>query len=251
MSTAEQIIQIRKLNKTYHKAKQPALVNLDLKIGQGEIFGLLGPNGAGKTTTISILSGLLAPTSGEVVINGLTLNKHLDKIKPLIGIVPQEIALYEKLTLRENLKFISQIYGLEKENQNSQINSYLEMLGLLSRANDLVQTYSGGMKRRANLIAGILHKPEILFLDEPTVGVDVHSRAVILDYIKELNQSGTTIIYTSHYLEEAEKICTQVAIIDHGRIISEGKPNDLVGHPDKPANLENLFIELTGRELRD
>ena len=251
MSTAEQIIQIRKLNKTYHKAKQPALVNLDLKIGQGEIFGLLGPNGAGKTTTISILSGLLAPTSGEVVINGLNLNKHLDKIKPLIGIVPQEIALYEKLTLRENLKFISQIYGLEKENQNSQINSYLEMLGLLSRANDLVQTYSGGMKRRANLIAGILHKPEILFLDEPTVGVDVHSRAVILDYIKELNQSGTTIIYTSHYLEEAEKICTQVAIIDHGRIISEGKPNDLVGHPDKPANLENLFIELTGRELRD
>ena len=251
MSTAEQIIQIRKLNKTYHKAKQPALVNLDLEIGQGEIFGLLGPNGAGKTTTISILSGLLAPTSGEVVINGLTLNKHLDKIKPLIGIVPQEIALYEKLTLRENLKFISQIYGLEKENQNSQINSYLEMLGLLSRANDLVQTYSGGMKRRANLIAGILHKPEILFLDEPTVGVDVHSRAVILDYIKELNQSGTTIIYTSHYLEEAEKICTQVAIIDHGRIISEGKPNDLVGHPDKPANLENLFIELTGRELRD
>ena len=127
MSTAEQIIQIRKLNKTYHKAKQPALVNLDLKIGQGEIFGLLGPNGAGKTTTISILSGLLAPTSGEVVINGLNLNKHLDKIKPLIGIVPQEIALYEKLTLRENLKFISQIYGLEKENQNSQINSYLEM----------------------------------------------------------------------------------------------------------------------------
>jgi ABC-2 type transport system ATP-binding protein len=251
VSTAEQIIQIRKLNKTYHKAKQPALVNLDLKIGQGEIFGLLGPNGAGKTTTISILSGLLAPTSGEVVINGLNLNKHLDKIKPLIGIVPQEIALYEKLTLRENLKFISQIYGLEKENQNSQINSYLEMLGLLSRANDLVQTYSGGMKRRANLIAGILHKPEILFLDEPTVGVDVHSRAVILDYIKELNQSGTTIIYTSHYLEEAEKICTQVAIIDHGRIISEGKPNDLVGHPDKPANLENLFIELTGRELRD
>ena len=251
MSTAEQIIQIRKLNKTYHKAKQPALVNLDLKIGQGEIFGLLGPNGAGKTTTISILSGLLAPTSGEVVINGLNLNKHLDKIKPLIGIVPQEIALYEKLTLRENLKFISQIYGLEKENQNSPINSYLEMLGLLSRANDLVQTYSGGMKRRANLIAGILHKPEILFLDEPTVGVDVHSRAVILDYIKELNQSGTTIIYTSHYLEEAEKICTQVAIIDHGRIISEGKPNDLVGHPDKPANLENLFIELTGRELRD
>jgi ABC-2 type transport system ATP-binding protein len=251
VSTAEQIIQIRKLNKTYHKAKQPALVNLDLKIGKGEIFGLLGPNGAGKTTTISILSGLLAPTSGEVVINGLNLNKHLDKIKPLIGIVPQEIALYEKLTLRENLKFISQIYGLEKENQNSQINSYLEMLGLLSRANDLVQTYSGGMKRRANLIAGILHKPEILFLDEPTVGVDVHSRAVILDYIKELNQSGTTIIYTSHYLEEAEKICTQVAIIDHGRIISEGKPNDLVGHPDKPANLENLFIELTGRELRD
>jgi ABC-2 type transport system ATP-binding protein len=251
VSTAEQIIQIRKLNKTYHKAKQPALVNLDLEIGQGEIFGLLGPNGAGKTTTISILSGLLAPTSGEVVINGLNLNKHLDKIKPLIGIVPQEIALYEKLTLRENLKFISQIYGLEKENQNSQINSYLEMLGLLSRANDLVQTYSGGMKRRANLIAGILHKPEILFLDEPTVGVDVHSRAVILDYIKELNQSGTTIIYTSHYLEEAEKICTQVAIIDHGRIISEGKPNDLVGHPDKPANLENLFIELTGRELRD
>jgi ABC-2 type transport system ATP-binding protein len=245
------VITIENLSKTYKGSDNPALDHLSLGIAEKEIFGLLGPNGAGKTTTIHILCGLIRPTSGEITINGLKLDKSLVKIRPIIGVVPQEIALYPTLTARENLQFIGGMYGLRGPFLRQRINECLDMLGLLKFAGRKIKTYSGGMKRRINLIAGILHKPQILFLDEPTVGIDVQSRTVILNYLKELNRSGSTIIYTSHYLGEAEYFCTRIAILDYGRIIAEGRPKELIADNPESMDLEDLFLRLTGRHLRD
>ncbi|MBN1408265.1 MAG: ATP-binding cassette domain-containing protein, partial [Calditrichaceae bacterium] len=161
------------------------------------------------------------------------------------------IALYDKLTLMENLKYFARIYGVNKSKQEINITEILKLLGLENKADHLLGTYSGGMKRRANLAAAVLHKPEILYLDEPTVGVDVQSRKVILDYILQLKQQGATVVYTSHYLEEAEKICDRIAIIDHGKKIAEGRPGELTEKNEPGTNLEKLFIELTGSALRD
>ncbi len=251
MPTDNLIIQINVLRKTYKKSQQPALDGLDLSISKGEVFGLLGPNGAGKTTTISILCGLLKPSAGSIQIKNKNLSTELIEIKKLFGIAPQEIALFNKLTLIENLKYFGQIYGLNQSELKKRIIELLDLLGLDSKADQLLDTYSGGMKRRANLIAAVLHRPEILYLDEPTVGVDVQSRKVILDYILQLKQEGTTVVYTSHYLEEAEKICDRIAIIDHGKKIAEGKPGELTEKSEPGTNLEKLFIELTGSALRD
>jgi len=251
MTVNRSIIELKNLTKIYKNSLAPAINKLNLEIGEGEIFGLLGPNGAGKTTTISILCGLLKPTDGEVYIKQLSLKNNLNKIKKLIGIVPQDIALYNKLTARENLQYFGRMYDIPRNDLNNRITSCFEMLGLEKRADDRVDTFSGGMKRRTNLIAGILHQPEILFLDEPTVGVDVQSRRVILDYLVELHKIGTTIVYTSHYLEEAENLCSQVAIIDIGEVIAMGTPEELTNSDNESFNLENLFIKLTGRELRD
>jgi ABC-2 type transport system ATP-binding protein len=183
--------------------------------------------------------------------NNKNLSTKLIEIKKIFGVAPQEIALYGKLTLKENLSYFAQIYGLKKSEFKTRITYLLELLGLDNKADQLIDTYSGGMKRRANLIAAVIHQPEILYLDEPTVGVDVQSRKVILDYILQLKQQGTTVIYTSHYLEEAEKICDRIAIIDHGKKIAEGKPGELTGKREPGTNLEKLFIELTGSALRD
>ena len=251
MPTDNPIIRINDLKKTYKKTKIPALNGLDLTIYKGEVFGLLGPNGAGKTTTISILCGLLKPSSGVINITDKNLNTNLSEIKKLFGVAPQEIALFNKLTLKENLRYFGQIYGLNKSELKTRIEKLLRLLGLDTKANQLIETYSGGMKRRANLIAALLHQPEILYLDEPTVGVDVQSRKVILDYILQLKHQGTTVVYTSHYLEEAEKICDRIAIIDHGKKIAEGKPGELTEKSELGTNLEKLFIELTGSALRD
>ncbi|HES59710.1 MAG TPA: ABC transporter ATP-binding protein [Caldithrix sp.] len=245
------IIQINGLRKTYKNAKLPALNGLDLSIIKGEVFGLLGPNGAGKTTTISILCGLMNFDHGEIRVQTKDLQKNLSEIKKLIGVAPQEIALYDKLTLMENLKYFARIYGVNKSKQEINITEILKLLGLENKADHLLGTYSGGMKRRANLAAAVLHKPEILYLDEPTVGVDVQSRKVILDYILQLKQQGATVVYTSHYLEEAEKICDRIAIIDHGKKIAEGRPGELTEKNEPGTNLEKLFIELTGSALRD
>ena len=245
------IITIDNLSKTYKGFDEPALDNLCIHIAEKEIFGLLGPNGAGKTTTIHILCGLVQPTAGEVTINGLTLDRHLAQIRPIIGLVPQEIALYPTLTAWENLQFIGNMYGLKGPALRQRIEECLDMLGLLKFAGRMMKTYSGGMKRRINLIAGILHKPLILFLDEPTVGIDVQSRTVILDYLRELNRTGSTIIYTSHYLREAEDFCSRIAILDCGRIITEGRPKELIAGNSESTDLEALFLHLTGRQLRD
>ncbi len=249
--TKESLIKIEKLSKTYKGADEPALKNICLTIRGNEIFGLLGPNGAGKTTTLNILCGYYKKDSGTVQINGYSLDKNLKEIKKIIGVVPQDIALYETLTARENLRFIGNMCGMSGKKLNNRINECLELLSLDKSSHRLVKTYSGGMKRRLNLIAGLLHEPKILFLDEPTVGIDVQSRTVILEYLKELNNKGTTIIYTSHYLEEAEQLCSSIAIIDYGTILIEGNLQSLIKSKSEYSDLETIFLQLTGRKLRD
>jgi len=245
------IIVFRDLTKFYKGSDEPAIDHLSLEIRKNEIFGLLGPNGAGKTTTISILCGLFTPTEGEVFIDGLDIRTHLEEIKYLIGVVPQEVALYPTLTGMENLTFFGNMFGLKGRELKSRIDEYLHRFGLEKYARKKISVYSGGMKRRINLIAGLLHKPKILFLDEPTVGIDVQSRNVILEFLHELQREGTTIIYTSHYMEEAEKLCSRVAIIDFGKIIAIGDPKELVASNPEFKNLEMMFLQLTGKDLRD
>jgi ABC-2 type transport system ATP-binding protein len=245
------IIAVKDLSKTYKGSDEPAIKSISLDIYDHEIFGLLGPNGAGKTTTISVLCGLFPPTSGHVTIDGMDIHSDVDRIKQIIGVVPQDIALYPTLTALENLTFFGNMYGLRGASLRENIMDNLKKFGLERFARKKVDTYSGGMKRRVNLIAGLLHSPKILFLDEPTVGIDVQSKIVILEYLHEINKSGTTIIYTSHYMEEAENLCTRVAIIDRGKIISVGNPKELVADHPEFLNLENLFLYLTGKDLRD
>ena len=245
------IIEIKNLTKRYKGSEEPALKDITLDIYPLEIYGLLGPNGAGKTTTISILCGLFTPTEGKVVIDGFDLDKDLDQIKKVIGVVPQDIALYPTLTAIENLTFFGNMYGLKGKSLKELIMDRLTIFGLERFAKKKISTFSGGMKRRVNLIAGMLHDPKILFLDEPTAGIDVQSKIVILDFIREINQKGTTIIYTSHYMEEAENLCSRVSIIDRGTLVSTGNPKELVACHPEFKNLENLFLHLTGKELRD
>ncbi|CAM4273028.1 ABC transporter ATP-binding protein [Flavobacterium terrigena] len=251
MSNDTSIIQINQLYKQYKDADYFSVNNLNLAIGEKEIYGLLGPNGAGKTTLISMLCGIIKPTSGNFSINNLTYEKNAFEIKKTIGVVPQEYALYPTLTARENLLYFGSMYGLKGKNLREKVATALYQLGLLKFADKKIDTFSGGMKRRVNLIAGILHEPLILFLDEPTVGVDVQSKNVIISYLKELNAKGTTIIYTSHHLSEAQDFCTKIAIIDRGTIYAEGTPNQLIQETSGAHNLEDVFISLTGKELRD
>ena len=245
------MIKIEQISKKYKGADNYSVSDLDLFINEKEIFGLLGPNGAGKTTLISILCSLIKPTSGSFSINDLTYQKNKNQLKQLIGIVPQEYALYPSLTAFENLKYFGSMYGLKGKSLDEKINNALEHLGLLAFAHKKIDTFSGGMKRRINLIASILHNPKVLFLDEPTVGVDVQSKNVIIEFLQQLNKNGTTIIYTSHHLNEAELFCTRVAILDHGKLIIKGKPKELIDNSEGSHNLEDVFISLTGKALRD
>jgi ABC-2 type transport system ATP-binding protein len=245
------IIETNHLVKSFKGSDEQVVNNISFSVYRNEIFGLLGPNGAGKTTTISILCGLFPPTSGSVMIDGMSLNGDLAGVKQIIGVVPQDIALYPTLTARENLNFYGKMYGVSGKELKDKIELWLANFGLREAADRRVSTYSGGMKRRVNLIAAILHDPKILFLDEPTVGVDVQSRNVIIDHLKELNKKGTTIIYTSHHMEEAEHFCTNVAIIDNGKIIATGSPKELINTYTGCNNLESVFLHLTKRSLRD
>lgn len=245
------MIQIDQLSKKYKGADRYSVVDLSLKVNQGEIFGLLGPNGAGKTTLISMLSSLLKPTSGSFTIDGLNYKTNTNELKQRIGIVPQEYALYPTLTAFENLRYFGSMYGLSGKTFTDDINEQLQLLGLTDFAHKKVKTFSGGMKRRVNLIASMLHRPKILFLDEPTVGVDVQSRNVIVEHLRQLNAQGTTIIYTSHHLNEAEQLCNRVAIIDNGNIVCQGKPVDLIKEHKDAKHLEDVFLLVTGKALRD
>jgi ABC-2 type transport system ATP-binding protein len=245
------VIEISNLTKYYRRNNIPALNSLSLDIGRNEIFGLLGPNGAGKTTAISILCGMFPPSAGTATIGGYSIANEREKIKRIIGVVPQEIALYPTLSAKENLQFIGSVYGLKGKELKSRITECLKLVGLEDKAKRRIGTFSGGMKRRINLIAGILHDPEILFLDEPTVGVDVQSRNMILEYLRFLHSKGKSIIYTSHYLEEAESLCTRVAIIDDGAIVTTGTPAQLIQEHAPCKSLEELFLKLTGKDIRD
>jgi ABC-2 type transport system ATP-binding protein len=215
------ILEVRDLQKKYGDFVAVKGVSFDIQ--EGEIFSLLGPNGAGKTTTISMLSTLYAPSAGEAFIGGHSVTKEPMRVRAIIGVVPQDLALYEDLSARENLAFWGQMYGLSGKALDTRVEQVLEQIGLLERAKERVKTYSGGMKRRVNL----LHKPRLLFMDEPTVGIDPQSRRAILDSVKELNQQGMTVLYTTHYMEEAAELSDRVGIIDQGELIALGTQAEL------------------------
>ena len=236
-----------------------AVNDVSFSIEEGEIFSLLGPNGAGKTTTISILSTLIQPSSGDAVIGGHSVVKNPMAVKKLIGVVPQEIALYDDLSALENLNFWGKMYGLTGTELSTRVDEVLEQVGLRDRAKQRIKTYSGGMKRRVNIGVGLLHQPRLLFLDEPTVGIDPQSRRAILDSVKELNRSGMTILYTTHYMEEAQELSDRVGIIDYGKLIALGTQKELtsqvgemdtlilhLGENEDPVNLAESLGSLPG-----
>jgi ABC-2 type transport system ATP-binding protein len=223
---AETYLEAKNLVKTY--GDFVAVNEVSLAIQEGEIMGLLGPNGAGKTTFISMITGLLEPTSGTVTVDGLDLEAKTNEVKAKLGLVPQELALYPTLSARDNLSFFGSIYGLGGKDLRQRVDTVLELVELTERAGEAIETYSGGMKRRINIAAGLLHQPELLILDEPTVGVDPQSRNAIFEGVEALNRGGMTVIYTTHYMEEAQRLCRRVAIIDEGRIIALDTPAALI-----------------------
>jgi len=219
------ILEVQNLVKKFGDITAVDGVSFDIQ--EGEVFSLLGPNGAGKTTTISMLSCLLEPTSGDAMVGGYSVTQNALEVKNIIGVVPQEIALYEELSARENLTFWGQMYGLGGSALKTRVTEVLEQIGLADRAKDRIKTYSGGMKRRVNIGVGLLHKPHLLFMDEPTVGIDPQSRRSILDSVKDLNKAGMTVLYTTHYMEEAEELSHRVGIIDQGKMIAIGTQKEL------------------------
>lgn len=237
-------IQTENLSKKYKNSLYFALDNLSFSVKEGEIYGILGQNGAGKTTLMSILFGSIKPTSGSFRICGMTYENNIPEIRHQIGIVPQEYALYPTLTARENLQYFGSLYKIKPKILNEIIDKSLEKIGLLEVANQKIEYYSGGMKRRINLLAGILHQPKILFLDEPTVGVDVISKNTIIQYLKELNMNEMSILYTSHHLLEAQELCHRVGILSEGKLIEENTPKQLITNT-KAHSLEEVFINLT------
>lgn len=249
--TATSAIHIDGLRKQYPGAFAPAVDGLSLNIPGGSIYGLLGPNGAGKTTTISIICGMIPPDSGQVRVFGKPIDAAGDAIRSRLGVVPQHIALYPGLTGRENIAYIGRLYGITAADIRLRGERLMERLGMSAHAGKRVGRYSGGMKRRMNIIASLLHEPELLILDEPTAGVDVQSRALILDFLKDYRGSGHTVVYTSHLLEEAEQLCDTVAIIDEGRNIIEGTPSELVALTPGCRRLEDVFLHYTGHSVRD
>ncbi|MEH7254686.1 ABC transporter ATP-binding protein [Neobacillus niacini] len=249
------MLTVQGLKKSFGKFE--AVKGVSFSIEKGESFSLLGPNGAGKSTIINMLTGLYPPTSGEIHIKGIDVIKNSKQAQKMIGVVPQEIALYETLSARENLKFWGRMYDLSGKNLDKSVDEVLEMIGLTDRAKDKVNTFSGGMKRRVNIGAAILHQPEVLIMDEPTVGIDPQSRNHILETVKRLNNEGMTIIYTSHYMEEVEYLCERIGIIDHGELIVCGTLKELretIGdrsrilvsmEVDRLHNLENMTLLTT------
>jgi ABC-2 type transport system ATP-binding protein len=247
------MLDVSHLRKTY--GDLVAVDDVSFTLERGQLLGLLGPNGAGKTTTVSMISGLVTPERGEVRIAGAVLIGDTDPQKRRIGLVPQDVALYDELTAMANLRFFAALFGLSGAAAGAAIHSALTLVGLADRAGDRVATFSGGMKRRLNLAAGLLHDPDIILLDEPTVGVDPQSRNAIFDNLEELKRRGKALLYTTHYMEEAERLADRVVIIDHGKVVAndtvEGLRRTLVTATGTAASLEDVFLSLTGRSLRD
>jgi len=219
------LLEIRNLTKRF--GALAAVQNVNLSVPAGEIFGLLGPNGAGKTTTVSIVCGLLSPTEGDVTVDGHSVLREPMAVRREVGVVPQELALYGALSGRENLVFFGRMQEIPARLLQERVRAVLDIVGLTDRQNDRVETYSGGMKRRLNVAIGLLNQPRLLILDEPTVGVDPQSRNNILETLRELNRQGVTMLYTSHYMEEVEFLCSHIAIMDHGRVIADGSQEEL------------------------
>ena len=219
------MLVVKEIRKSY--GKHVAVKDVTFSVGKGEAFGLLGPNGAGKSTTIAMICGLLPYESGDILIDGLSVKKEPRNVKKIIGIVPQEIALYPTMTAHDNLLFWGRMYGLTRAQGKRRAKVVLGIIGLQDRAKHKVETFSGGMKRRLNIGAALMHEPELLIMDEPTVGIDPQSRNHILETVKHLNQEGMTVIYTSHYMEEVENLCDRIGIVDEGKIIALGKKEEL------------------------
>ena len=220
------VLECRDLHKRF--GRTVALESVSLRVSAGETYGLLGPNGAGKTTTISIICGLLEADAGEVVVAGERLTTRSVEAKAAIGYVPQELAIYPDLTARENLRFFARLYGMAPDRSRARVEEVLDVIGLADRADDQANTYSGGMQRRLNIGIGLLHRPRLLILDEPTVGVDPQSRNAILESVEHLSSEGMAVLYTTHYMEEAERLCDRIGIVDLGEVKAEGTRAELV-----------------------
>jgi len=244
------VLEVRGLTKRY--GGRAAVDGVSFQIQPGEILGFLGPNGAGKTTTVSIVAGLLLADAGQVLLGGEAIRGDDDPRKGRLGLVPQDLALHETLSARHNLEVFGGLQGLAGARLREACDQALAFVGLAERAGDRVGSFSGGMKRRLNLAAGLLHDPDVLLLDEPTVGVDPQSRNAIFDNLEALRGRGKAVLYTTHYMEEVERLCARVVVVDHGRVVAADRVETLRRGPDgAPVSLESVFLGLTGRSLRD
>ncbi len=248
---AEEFVVVKDLQKSFKDFK--AVDGVSFSIFKGEIFGLLGPNGAGKTTTIRMMSTVLPMDAGDITIGGHSVKKNAESVRSIIGVCPQDLALYEDLSAMDNMVFFGRMVGMDGEDAREQALANLKLMGLEERAKGKVGKFSGGMKRRINLAIALMGHPQLLFLDEPTVGIDPQSRNNIFENIQSLRKNGMTILYTTHYMEEADRLCDRIAIMDGGKIIAEDSTHNLkkqIGDPEK-VTLEDVFLKLTGRSLRD
>jgi ABC-2 type transport system ATP-binding protein len=243
-------IEIDDMGFRYPGNEDVSFSGLNLRVDKGERFGLFGPNGAGKTTLIGLMTGLLTANTGHIKLLGREVGKKKRMVNRLFGYVPQDFSFYQELSPVENLQFFGAWAGMNNRNINKRTKELLHILGLEEVRDKPVQKFSGGMKRRVNLAIGVIHNPQILFLDEPTVGVDVQTGHAIIKYLLELNKNGTTLVYTSHQLSEAEELCERVALIDHGKIIAQDGLDELL-KDHKKETLEQLFLSLTGKDYRD
>ena len=246
------ILKLNDLTKKY--GNKVVVDNVNIEIQEGEVFGLLGPNGAGKSTTMNMVRDLVKPTLGNVEFFGKDFQKNRKELVDKLGYIPQDLAIHGNLKAWENVELFTSLYGIKGAELKKRIDESLEYVGLLDRRNDFAKTFSGGMKRRLNIACAIGHHPKLLIFDEPTVGIDPQSRNFILDKIKESNRNGATVIYTSHYMEEVEAICTRIAIMDNGKVIATGTSEELkkmVVEDTSTITLEEVFLTLTGKKLRD
>lgn len=248
MSTAA--LNITNLHYQYNGMEKPLLQGLNLEVNKGASFGLFGPNGAGKTTLMSLITGVLKCQEGAIELLGMDMSTEHKSVRKKFGYVPQSLSYYEELSPIQNLEYFGAMMSLQRSQIKGRTEELLEILGLSKVGKKAVKQFSGGMKRRVNLAIGVIHQPEILFLDEPTVGVDVQTRHAIIDYLKEMNKAGTTLVYTSHHLAEAEELCDEVALMDEGKILAKDSLKSLLDKHNH-SSLESLFISLTGKEYRD
>lgn len=248
----EPIIEVKNLVKVFHSRgrKITAVNDVSFDVFNGEIFGMIGPNGAGKSTTFSMLTTLLKPTGGSIKVAGFDVQKQDDKIRPLIGIVPQKLSLYPLLTARENLEFMGSLYNLPKNVLEDKIDHYLKLVGLEASADRYTGGFSGGMKQRLSVIAAVLHDPQILFWDEPSTGLDPQTRNVIWKLGRRFNEEGRTLVFTTHYMEEADNLCNRVAVMDSGKMVALDDPERLK-ETTGSTNLEEVFVHFTGEQVRD